>query len=597
MRGERYVVSLPRSAAAEVKGIVHQASGSGASLYIEPLEFIEKNNMLESLLEEEKQEVRRILAELTAAVFEHRDALICNQNELLDLDVISAKASFAVKFRCVPPAHGGDQTLILKGGRHPLLEQRLAAEGREIVPLDLACGPALRALVISGPNAGGKTVVLKTVGLLTLMDRAGLLIPCREGTVMPDYDKVFVDIGDDQSIEKSLSTFSSHVMRLNRILTLADGNSLVLVDEIGDGTDPEEGAALAEAVLERLLGLCGRTIVTTHLRTLKGWAHVQEGVENATLEFDHERLEPLFRLRLGVPGRSWGIEMAGRLGLSADIIERARDGLGADVLRMEELLAHLERTEQAVGREREELLRKERTLGELVEKYRDKLDRFREHRDELEDEARQEALDIVTSTRREMERLVKEIRTTQAERRTIREARERLQRRQEDFARRTQRSAAVKPIDPAAVIPGAWVQIMSLGQRGKVLSVGDSPRVQVELQGGVRVETNIDDLAASSPVEEAGRPMATWSAASFEPVTGELMVRGMERGEALEAVDSYIDRAVLQGLRTVVIIHGVGRGVLRHAIYEALRGDPRVDDVHPGEPASGGDGVAVVHLK
>lgn len=600
VRGERYVIALPRGTAAGIKGIVHQASGSGASLFVEPLEFVESNNKLESLLEEERREIQRILRELTSEVFRLRDVLIANQNTLLSLDVLSAMASFAKHFHCTRPAHSPDGTLILAGARHPLLEKRLAGDTGEgtITPLDLVCGPELKTLVISGPNAGGKTVALKTTGLLLMMDGAGMLLPCREGTVLPAYGKLFVDIGDDQSIERSLSTFSSRIERLKGILELADTDSLVLIDEIGDGTDPEEGAALAEAVLERLTGKGARTIVTTHLRALKGWAHGRGGAINATLEFDSERLEPLYRLKMGVPGRSWGIEMAGRLGLDPGIVDSARMCMDADAVRMEELLAHLERTELLVNRQREELIKREQTLGELIKNYREKINTFQRDQDDMVEEARREALEIVSSTRREMENLVREIRSTQAERAAIRNAKDQLQKRKDEFEQAAARRGPVAPVRPEDIHEGTWYEIISLGQPGRVIVSDGAPRVTLELKGGLRVETRVDDLA---PAGDIPRPAAggrvSWTADSFEPVTSELMIRGLERVDALDRVDNYIDRAVLQGMQTVTIIHGVGKGVLKRAIYDMLKKDPRVADVHPGEPARGGDGVAIVHLK
>ena len=598
VRGERYVVSLPRSEAARIKGIVHQESASGASLYVEPLEFVEENNRLESYHEEERREVERILAELTALIFERREELLANQDTLLLLDCVAAKASFAARFNCIRPAHSSDGTLVLKDARHPLLERKLAEQQQRIEPLNIRCEPDLKALVISGPNAGGKTVTIKTSGLFIMMDRAGFLVPCRDGTVIPDYDKVFVDIGDDQSIEKSLSTFSSRIVRMKKILGLVDGKSLVLVDEIGDGTDPEEGAALAEAILDRLTAAGGRTIVTTHLRSLKGWAHERAGARNATLAFDPDRLEPLYELRMGVPGRSWGIEMAGRFGLDADLVEKARSGMGKSALRLEELLAHLEKTERIVNDKRDELVEKEDLLSSLIERYQGKMDRFSRNRDEMVETARKEALDIVSSTRREMENLIREIRSTQAERRAIREAHERIKSSKEDIEEKLEAEKPRARVRPEDLRPGVYAEITSIGKIGKVLSIDSDSRVFLELEGGLRVETKVEDLA---PAENAGKKRSsggvTWSTPSYEPVLGELMVRGLERQEALEKTDAFIDRAVLQELRTVTIIHGVGKGILKRAIYDMLKKDPRVESVRPGEPARGGDGVVVVTLK
>lgn len=599
VRGDRFVVSLPRTMAGHVKGIVHQASGSGASLYIEPLEFVERNNQLESLLQQEKKEVSRILGKLTSLVFDARDGLMGNQETVLEIDLVSAKASFAASFRCTRPLHGEGGAMKLRQARHPLLEKKLAGDpgGTGIVGLDLDCEDGLSVLVISGPNAGGKTIVLKTVGLLVMMDRLGLLLPCATESIIPDYRAVFVDIGDDQSIEKSLSTFSSRIARLRRILSLVSNDSLVLIDEIGDGTDPEEGAAIGMAVMEELSRRCGRTIVSTHMSMLKGWAHREPGAENATLEFDPENLQPLYRLRMGVPGRSWGIEMAGRMGLPEHIVARAKEGVSSGAMHLEELLSHLEKTESLLEREKEELVSKEMELARLVSSYRENLDTIEKERDNLARKARKEALDIVTATRVEMENLVREIRMSQAERETIRRSKERISRKKLEFEESLSETKRPETV-PADIKDGDWVRISSLGKLGRVLSVEDSSRVLVELTGGIRVETKVEDLEVTAEKKtKKNRGRISWTARDAGPVETELMIRGLERAEAMERVDAFIDRAVLGGLGSVTIIHGIGKGILKRAVYDMLKRDPRVEDIHPGEPALGGDGVAVVKLK
>ncbi len=602
MRGERYVVSMPRHDASHIKGIVHHASASGASLFVEPLQFVERNNMLESLIEEERREVERILRELSSLVFINREPLMGNQAALLELDAVRAKAYFSKRFSCTRPGHSEEGKLHLRSARHPLLEKRLDEEGGRIKPLDLECDAGLRVLVISGPNAGGKTVALKTIGLLVMMDRAGLLIPCAEDSVLPGYRSIFVDIGDDQSIENALSTFSSRIVRIKAILELADERAIVLIDEIGDGTDPDEGAAIAEAVLERLIDTGARAVVTTHLRALKGWAHSTEGVENATLEFDPERLEPLFRLRIGVPGRSWGIEMAGRMGLREDIVMRARERMGGEAVRLEELLAHLERTERAVLEEQLELEKKEKELTALIESYRDNLDTLEQERDDLERKARKEALEIISSTRREMEHLIKNIRVTQAEREVVREAQRRVRDKKAEFeqaVRRRKRKRSELRIQD--ISEGGWYEITSLGLIGRALPVSeDSDKVFLELTGGLRVETSVEDLepADRESIEKTDSAGHSWTVSRADgPVATELMVRGYDRQEAIELVDAFLDKAVLQGLGQVTIIHGIGKGVLKRAIYRMLKKDPRVREFRPGDPAFGGDGVVVVELK
>lgn len=602
VRGERFVVSLPRDEASHVKGIVHHQSGSGASLFMEPLAFVEENNHLEAAIHNERDEVLKILAALTSEVYAARIELASNQDSLLGLDSLRSRAIFADRYSCIRPGHSTDGTLIIRGARHPLLEKGFCEEGdgREVTGLDISCGPEMRTLVISGPNAGGKTVALKTVGLMVMMDRHGLLLPCLDGTVVPDHTEIFVDIGDDQSIEKSLSTFSSRVIKMNRILELAGPGSLVLVDEIGDGTDPEEGAALAGALLEELSRQCGRTIVTTHMSFLKGWAHDTEYAENATLEFDPDALQPLYRMKMGIPGRSWGIETAGRMGLPGDIIGKARENMASPSLRLEELLADLERTERMLASEREQLIGKEEELERLVRSYRDRLDHLEKNREELEQEARREALDIVKSTRVEMERLVKDIRTAQAERKVISRSKQEIEKKAEQFRKEikpVRPKSSPEPVDQEDLTPGRWVEVTSLSRKGRIIDSAGG-RILVELPGGMRVETKAGDLSkADSQEKKQKKPKVSYNLTSDEPVDTELMIRGLERAEAMEQVDAFIDKAALQGIGTVRVIHGIGRGILKHAVYEMLRKDPRVADVYPGEPATGGDGVAIVRLK
>ncbi|OQX85554.1 MAG: hypothetical protein B6D63_02045 [Candidatus Latescibacteria bacterium 4484_7] len=600
LRGERYVVSMPISDARKVNGVIHESSASGASLFIEPLEFVEDNNRLERLLNEEKQEVDKILRELTDLVYRSRDSLLANQNILITLDVLSAKLKLALRFRCVKPMHSTDGRMVLRGARHPLLEMRFSASGDdgEVVPLDIDFGSDLKVVVISGPNAGGKTVALKTIGLAVLMDRVGLLVPCMEDTIIPAYRSVLVDIGDNQSIENSLSTFSSRIEGLKTILESTDIDSLVLIDEIGDGTDPIEGAAIAEAVLEKLAGNTGRVIVTTHLSSLKGWAHTTPYAENATMEFDVEDLEPLYRFRLGVPGRSWGIDMAWRLGLDKGIVETARSRMESEHVRLEQLIAHLEETERILEEEMSGVRDKEKRLDELTAKFEEKLDELKQNREFLVDEAKRKALEIVTSTRREMERLVKEIRTTRAEHESVKKAKKKMDRLAKDLSSSLVRKEKGPELRREDVGIGMWLYVKSLNKDGKVTSVSDTGRVFLELDGGLKVETSMEDLSFSSREHDlAKKARSVWSIEADSQISDTLMIRGMERMEALELVDKFIDRAVLSGLNRVVIIHGKGKGILKRAVYDMLRTDSRVADIHPGEPTRGGDGFAVVELK
>ncbi|MBU8920437.1 MAG: Smr/MutS family protein [Bacteroidales bacterium] len=600
VRGDRYVVSVPRSDSAAIKGLIHHTSGSGASLFIEPYEFIEKNNKLESLLREERREIERILAGLTMEVFESREELSSNQEIMVSLDVIRAKSLFSREYRCTIPLRSSDGLMNLRNARHPLLERMLRtskAQG-EIVGLDIECEPGLSVLVISGPNAGGKTVALKTVGMVVLMDRLGLPVPCGEESSLPFHRDIFVDIGDDQSIERSLSTYSSRIERMTRILDLVQQDSLVLIDEIGDGTDPQEGAAIGCALLEELIRVGGRSIVTTHMSALKGWAYDTKGAENATLKFDSDRMMPLYLLQMGIPGRSWGIEMARRLGLQERIVESAIKKAGEDTIRLEELLGHLEKMDILLEKEREELAKREKELSGLVSEYREKVGVFDKKRGEMEETARRDALDLINKTRGEMEHLVREIRTRQADREVIRKSKAELKQTSEMHEKILKEKEVPSVISPELLKLGSSVMINSLRKHGKIISIEGGGRIKIELPGGMRVETKDSDLSKwIGGSRKKTDKKISWMIGASDPVSSELMVRGMERVEALEKVDAYLDKAVLQEMTTVRIIHGIGKGVLKKAIYDMLRRDPRVAEAHPGEPAVGGDGVAVVKLK
>jgi len=600
VRGGRYVVSMQKGGGKTFRGIVHHQSGSGQSVFIEPLELIEDNNEMESLLQEERKEIHRILRDITRKIYENRKSMLVNQDTLFLLDVINASASFSVEFECCMPDHSSGGSMVLRNARHPLLERELKLENRsdQLVGLNIKCNRDLRVVVISGPNAGGKSVALKTIGLLILMDQSGLPVPADPGTIIPECSGVLVDIGDDQSIKKSLSTFSSRIVRIKSIISCADSSSVVLIDEIGDGTSHEEGEVLAEAVLEKLTRITGRIFVTTHFTSLKSWAYEREEAENATLEFDPDNLKPLYRMKLGVPGRSWGIETAARLGIGDDLVRSARDRLKSGSRSLERLLADLEKKREQLTRQLERAESERKKIAGVAAEYREKIEELEEDRKELENQARKEALEIISGAGAEIERLVSSIKSSQASADSIKEARSRVRSRKEELARKIRESEKRDQLPVLEQVePGMMVRITSLGKTGKVVSVDSPGRIFVELEGGIKVETDMENLTEAPGRKRGRKKKVSWTASVAGDVKPELMVRGMVKADALELIDKYIDQAVLQGVETVTIIHGIGEGVLREAVYGKLRDDPRVADIHPGEPAIGGDGVAVVKLK
>ncbi|MFQ5510920.1 MAG: endonuclease MutS2 [Candidatus Krumholzibacteriia bacterium] len=588
--GSRYMLVVPREKCRRREGIVHSRSHSGGSLYFEPLSLVEKNNALETTLIDEAREEARIVGELTALVEAVSDTLTSNAAVVERLDALNAKAAFATEFKCVAPAASNDGSLRVVDARHPLLEISLRAAGatRKVVPLNLRLDRERAVLVITGPNAGGKTVALKTVGLLVLVYQSGLPVPCAEGSEFALFDKVFADIGDEQSIASSLSTFTSHLRHLDAMCRDADDRTLCLIDEIGDGTDPDEGAALAIASLERLQSTGATVIATTHYGRVKAFALGSDGVENASMLFDDENDRPLYRLLQGTAGRSRGIETARRLDFFGPVIERAREMVGEEAFRLEQLLSELEGTRLAAERDRRSLADQSRRLNALVESYDEKVREMKVYEGEQRENIRREAADVLLGARKEIESIVKQIRETGAARQAVRDGRRRMGRMAEELQ-------GDEPPRPHAerIEPGDLVSLSPTGSpNGPVLSVvGD--RVAVEINGKT-INTRTGNLYRCG--EPAGEEPPGIEV-DVEPLAGTVIdVRGQDRGDALSLVDRFIDGAVLNGVREITIIHGIGGGVLRTAIRSQLKKDSRVKASRPGAPTEGGAGVTIATL-
>jgi DNA mismatch repair protein MutS2 len=476
------------------------------------------------------------------------------------------------------------------------LELSLGAESppREVVPLDLRLDRTERVVVITGPNAGGKTVALKTVGLLVLMHQSGLPVPCAEGTEMALFDKIYADIGDEQSISSSLSTFTSHLRHLDAMVKTADEDALCLIDEIGDGTDPDEGAALAIASLERLQSTRAAVIASTHYGKVKSFALRSDGVGNASMVFDDENDRPLYRLLQGTAGRSRGIETARRLDFFGPVVERAQAMVGEEAFRLEQLLSELETTRLAVDRERDALRKQSQRLNALIESYDKKVHDMEEYQGEQRERIRKEAEEVLLGARKEVEAIVKQIRETDAARRAVRTGHERLGRMAESL------ESAVQPAHPAHP-----AQRLALGDIVSLSPSGSPCGPVLSIQGDkVTVEINGKTISAACgnlyPVEQepAGEP--AWPVdieVSVEPLaTTQLDVRGKDREEALAAVDRFVDSAVMNAIREITVIHGVGERVLQKAIRSQLGEDPRIGSVRSGDAAEGGPGVTIARL-
>jgi DNA mismatch repair protein MutS2 len=607
-RNGRYVIPLRAEFKGRIPGIVHDSSSSGATIFIEPLATVELNNAWRELQIEEENEIRRILQALTDLVGHEAEFIIHTVEGLARLDMIFAKAKYAEAMRATAPQLVGFQpkegsrhpgsTIKLEGARHPLLNPRT------VVPIDLALDEDTYCLVITGPNTGGKTVALKTVGLLTLMAQCGLHIPANEGAQLSVFEGVYADIGDEQSIEQSLSTYSAHMTNTTNILREASSRSLVILDELGAGTDPAEGSALARAILSYLLDRRVTTIVTTHHPELKVYSHDRAGVRNASVEFDLETLRPTYHLVVGIPGRSNALAIAMRLGLPEEIIADARSMVGTEELIADDLLDELAKTREETRRARDAAILQQERAEELRRELRQRLD-------DVEIERR----DVIAETRRIAERELEEVRQE------VRRLRHSLQAAGQplEAIKRVEaeafdlKSSIGAPVENVTDMPeidaeqpqfrlGDIVWVSSLKSEGEITELsGYDAEVAI---GRLRVRAKLDELEKRPRSERkvsrqpAGRERNERDRqVTRGPSPGlELDLRGAKVEDALSQVDSYIDAAYMAGLPFVRIIHGKGTGALRKAIREALHQHPLVSNYQRGDEKEGGDGVTVVTL-
>ena len=611
LRDGRYVIPIKADQRGMVRGIVHDVSASGATVFMEPQPLVELGNTWRELQLEEEREVERVLRELSGLVGESADGIVETVAALGEMDLALAKAHLADELDAVELPHDGDEqswivetpgTLHVLNARHPLLTG-------DIVPITVTAGDAYRTLLITGPNTGGKTVALKTAGLLTLMAQAGLPVPADAGSTVPVYASIYADIGDEQSIEQSLSTFSSHMTQIIRIIGSADRDSLVLLDELAAGTDPIEGSALARAILERLLEIGCTVIATTHHGELKAYAHTTPGITNASVEFDPETLAPTYHLTIGLPGRSNALTIAERLGLPHELIEIARASIAPEQAQVEALLTDIRRERDEAAAER---LAEQQARGVAEEAREEAETRLAEVEGRLDE--------MVERTTAELERDAEEVRRllVQAEAEIeggrVRRAAERLakalERKKASEERRPPPREKPKKLAPAAGGPspeeieeGDLVWISGYDRYGEALSKPDA-RGEVEvhlgpLRGRVRLDQVERVQRPKHGVEGRGSRVAEAPPHLVSPVgevLPELDVRGQTVDEALPGIDQYLDRAYRAGLPWARIIHGKGTGTLRRQVRDFVAKHPLARSYETGKPAEGGDGVTVVHL-
>jgi len=596
VREGRYVVPVKVEYRSQVPGIVHDQSASGATLFIEPMTVVDKNNELRRLIIAERQEILRILTKLSAEVAKNAEVLKVSLDALGELDFIMAKARYSQKLNAWAPKLEGEANLNIRQGRHPLLQG-------EVVPVDLRLGEDFDTLIITGPNTGGKTVALKTAGILVLMAQSGLHLPAEEGSKLGVFRQVFTDIGDEQSIEQSLSTFSSHMVNIVEIIGKAGRDSLVLLDELGAGTDPVEGAALAQSILEKLHSSGAKTIATTHYSELKNFAYMRERVENASVEFDAVTLRPTYRLLIGRPGRSNAFEIALRLGLPAELVERAREFLTSEQVQVNDLMLSLERAQQeAEARHKEavELADKARALKEKYEKM--ELD-LAQKRESILAKAGEEARSLVKAARLEAESTIKELRAklaqeaARARESAIQEAREKFAKLQKKVSNAVPEKV-IEGQAPGTLQSGEEVFLPKFNQRGFVLSPpGPDGEVYVQV-GIIKISVPLKELRRVEKAGPAGGQIEVAGLAlnKAREISPELDLRGLYADDALLEVEKYLDDAYLAGLSKVRLIHGKGTGSLRAAIHKHLHGHRRVKSFRLGEQGEGGLGVTVVEL-
>lgn len=599
IRGDRFVIPVKSEHKGAVPGIVHDQSSSGATLFIEPMSLVELNNEIRELVLKEKAEVQRILADLSRKVYSNITVIKSNSNIVWELDFIFSKAKYASQIRGTCPMIKEDGSFYIIEGRHPLIDPEL------VVPSTIYLGGENSSLIITGPNTGGKTVTLKTVGLLHIMAMSGLLIPAEEGSTISYFDNIFADIGDEQSIEQSLSTFSSHMKNIVYIMEKATDQSLVLFDELGAGTDPVEGAALAVAILENLMERGSKILATTHYSELKGYALNTLHVENASVEFDVETLKPTYRLLIGVPGKSNAFEISKRLGLSEGIIETAKSNVSSNALIFEDLIMNLQkRSIEAENNAREAAALKAEAI-KFKEKYEQKFKSIEKNRDHIMHNAQREAKSIIKAAKEEADQIAKNIRELERMgydsdvRSKIEAQRKKLKNKIESIESNLSEKEEERGKKLTKVVPGQEVLLAKLNQKVIVLTSPDS-KGDLQVQAGImKISVNIGDLRevenkqSSAPKRNTKREVNL----NLKRVATSIDLRGLDAEEAIYNVDKYLDEAYLAGLNEVTIIHGKGTGVLRKAVGDLLKGHAHVKSFRLGEYTEGGSGATVATLK
>ncbi len=604
MRDGRYVIPVKQEYRSFFPGMVHDQSKGGATLFIEPQGVVELNNKLRELEVEEQLEIARILAELSSRVAEHYREIRSNLDLLIKLDFIMAKGKLSCKMHASEPKIDADGELRLISARHPLIEYKKA------VPVDIRIGGDYRTLIITGPNTGGKTVSLKTAGLLVMMAQSGLHIPASHASTLPIFGEVFADIGDEQSIEQSLSTFSSHMKNIVSIIDKASYDSLVLVDELGAGTDPTEGAALAIAILEHFYDSGALTMATTHYNELKKYALATSGVENAAMEFDVETLTPTYRLLIGVPGKSNAFEISKKLGLSESVIERASEHIKHGDMEFENVISSIEDDKRKAAADRLDAESMRAEIEERLKKLEEKEKAISEKRADIIAEAKREARELLRETKsavkdvqKDLRRLQKSGAHTNLNTGALEKSRRKINEAEDLVSEKVVKQVNSEPVSADTLKIGDRVKLLTIGQNGTILSLPDEKGNLMINIGALKVKARLQDLMLINEGKDR-KPQAKSSSkygsllrSKSSSVSASINVMGKNLEDALADVEKYLDDVYMAGLDMVSIIHGRGGGILKDGIRQMLKRKKYVDSYGAASYNDGGEGVTVVRMK
>lgn len=591
-RNGRYVLPVKQEYRGVFGGIIHDQSASGATLFIEPEAVVALTNQLRETKLKEEREIERILLRLSGLVAQSAEELSLNISCLAHLDFVFAKASLAGEMKAIRPVMNEEHRLRLRKARHPLIPREI------VVPTDVELGASFSSLIITGPNTGGKTVTLKTIGLLSIMAMAGLQVPAEEGSELCLFTEIFADIGDEQSIEQNLSTFSSHMTNIIDILAKFGADSLVLFDELGAGTDPTEGAALAMAILDHVHEIGARLVATTHYSELKAYAYDRPGVMNASVEFDVASLSPTYRLLVGVPGRSNAFAISERLGLSKEIIAKAKSEVKEEDVQVEKMIASLEANRKKAEAEKIHAEALKREAETLRKQYEDLQKRFELDKERLLKQAMKEADDIVKKAKQEAEEVIAELRRMSLERKSGVKEHEFI-----ELKRRLDQAVPTPAVKPSSakkkiekIEPGDEVQVASLGQKGFVVELLSGGEALVQI-GIMKMKVKLNDLSVVQEKKAEKQVHLTSVKRAKEDVRAELDLRGTNVEEAIVEIDRYLSEAMLAGYHQIHLIHGKGTGVLRIGVQDYLSRNRLVKSYRNGSFGEGGNGVTVVELK